>query len=54
MQLPLGTGTVDVSLPECSVRAVERPGGETVGPARAALNSPHGPAPESLATPATT
>lgn len=54
MQLPLGTGTVDVSLPDCTVRTVERPGGETVDPAaaaRAALDAPHGPALGSLVDP---
>jgi len=52
MRLPLGTGTVDVSLPDCAVRTVERPGGETVDPAvaaRAALDDPHGPALSTLA-----
>ena len=46
MELPLGPGTVEVSLPDCDVRTVERPGGETVDPAvaaRDALDDPHGP-----------
>jgi len=54
MQFPLGTGTVGVSLPDCAVRTVERPGGETVDPAataRAALDSPHGPSLGSLVDP---
>ena len=54
MQLPLGTGTVEVSLPDCAVRTVERPGGETVDPAaaaRRALDSPHGPSLGSLVDP---
>jgi nickel-dependent lactate racemase len=54
MQLPLGTGTVGVSLPDCDVRTVERPGGETVDPAtaaRAALDDPYGPALSSLVDP---
>jgi len=54
MELPLGTGTVEVSLPDCEVRTVERPGGETVDPAaaaRRALDSPHGPSLESLVDP---
>jgi nickel-dependent lactate racemase len=54
MQLPLGTGTVEVSLPDCTVRTVERPGGETVDPAgaaRAALDDPHGPSLASLVDP---
>jgi nickel-dependent lactate racemase len=51
MQLPLGTGTVEASLPDCEVRTVERPGGDPVDPAaaaRAALDDPHGPPLESL------
>ncbi|WP_435066829.1 lactate racemase domain-containing protein [Haloplanus sp. C73] len=55
MQLPLGTGTVEASLPDCEVRTVEHPGGETVDPAeaaRAALANPHGPALDSLVDPA--
>ncbi|AXG10329.1 lactate racemase domain-containing protein [Haloplanus rubicundus] len=54
MQLPLGTGTVDMSLPDCEVRTVERPGGETVDPAaaaRAALDDPHGPSLGTLVDP---
>jgi len=54
MQLPLDTGTVEVSLPDCEVRTVERPGGETVDPAtaaRAALDAPHGPALSTLVDP---
>jgi nickel-dependent lactate racemase len=54
MQLPLGTGTVEVSLPDCEVRTVERPGGDPVDPAaaaRAALDSPHGPALDTLVDP---
>jgi len=51
MRLPLGTGTVEVSLPDCEVRTVERPGGDPVDPAdaaRAALDDPHGPSLDSL------
>jgi nickel-dependent lactate racemase len=54
MELPLGTGTVEVSLPDCDVRTVERPGGETVDPAAAArdaLDDPHGPSLASLVDP---
>ena len=54
MRLPFGTGSVEVSLPDCEVRTVERPGGEAVDPAsaaRAALDDPHGPALESLVDP---
>ncbi|MFB6257026.1 MAG: lactate racemase domain-containing protein [Haloplanus sp.] len=54
MQLPLGTGAIEVSLPDCAVRTVEPPGGETVDPAaaaRAALADPHGPALPSLVDP---
>jgi len=54
MQLPLGTGTVEVSLPDCEVRTVERPGGDSVEPAtaaRAALDAPHGPALSTLVDP---
>jgi nickel-dependent lactate racemase len=45
MQLPLGDGTVDVSLPDCDVTVLERPGGEAVDAreaARAAMAAPHG------------
>jgi len=54
MQLPLGTETVEVSLPDCEVRTAERPGGEPVDPAtaaRAALDSPHGPSLSTLVDP---
>ena len=54
MELPLGPGTVEVSLPDCDVRTVERPGGETVDPAvaaRDALDDPHGPSLASLVDP---
>jgi nickel-dependent lactate racemase len=54
MRLPLGTGTVDVSLPDCAVRTVDRPGGDPVDPARAtraALADPHGPALSTLVDP---
>jgi nickel-dependent lactate racemase len=54
MQLPLGTGTVEVSLPDCEVRTVERPGGAPVDPATAArtsLDAPHGPSLDSLVDP---
>jgi len=54
MQLPLGTGTVEVSLPDCDVRTAERPGGDPVDPAtaaQAALDAPHGPPLSSLVDP---
>ncbi|WP_338738650.1 lactate racemase domain-containing protein [Haloplanus salilacus] len=54
MRLPLGTGTVDVSLPDCEVRTVGRPGGTAVDPAvaaREALDDPHGPALSELVAP---
>jgi len=54
MQLPLGTGTVEVSLPDCEVRTADRPGGDPVDPAvaaRAALDAPHGPALDTLVDP---
>jgi nickel-dependent lactate racemase len=47
MRLPLGDGTIDVSLPDCDVTVLERPGGEAVDvreAARAAMADPHGPA----------
>nr|WP_276221237.1 lactate racemase domain-containing protein [Halomicroarcula sp. DFY41] len=43
--LPLGDGTVDVSLPDCEVTVCEPPGGEPVDPAaaaEAALSNPRG------------
>jgi nickel-dependent lactate racemase len=54
MELPLGTGTITPSLPDCAVRTAVPPGGETVDPAaaaRAALADPHGPALSSLVDP---
>ncbi|MFB6160772.1 MAG: lactate racemase domain-containing protein [Haloferacaceae archaeon] len=47
MELPLGDGTVDVTLPGRDVTVVERPGGEPVdvrAAAERALDEPHGPA----------
>ncbi|MFB6122906.1 MAG: lactate racemase domain-containing protein [Haloferacaceae archaeon] len=52
MDLPLGTGTVSVSLPDCDVTVLDRPGGTAVDPRTAAveaMDDPHGPALESLA-----
>ena len=46
VELPLGEGTVDVSLPDCDVTVAEPPGGEAVDVARAAREAaadPHGP-----------
>jgi nickel-dependent lactate racemase len=54
MHLPLGTGTVEVSLPDCSVTVRDPPGGTAVDPATAAeraLDAPHGPALSDLADP---
>jgi nickel-dependent lactate racemase len=54
MRLPLGTGTVDASLPDCEVTTVDRPGGAAVDPATAArdaLDDPHGPALSSVVDP---
>ncbi|WP_419181204.1 lactate racemase domain-containing protein [Haloarcula pelagica] len=45
MTLPLGDGTVDVSVPDCDVTVCEPPGGDPVDPvtaAEAALANPHG------------
>jgi nickel-dependent lactate racemase len=47
MDLPLGEGTLSVSLPDCSVTVADPPGGSVVDPrtaAEAALDDPHGPA----------
>jgi nickel-dependent lactate racemase len=47
MRLPLGDGTVTVSLPDCDVTVLDRPGGESVdvrAATAAALDDPHGPA----------
>ncbi len=44
--LPLGEGTVEVSLPDCAVTVAEPPGGDPVDPGAAAeraLADPHGP-----------
>jgi len=46
MELPLGTGTVAVSLPDCDVTVADPPGGEAVDPheaAERAVVDPHGP-----------
>jgi nickel-dependent lactate racemase len=54
MRLPLGTGTVEVALPDCEVTTAKRPGGSTVDPAAAArdaLDDPHGPALSTLVDP---
>jgi nickel-dependent lactate racemase len=55
MELPLGEGTVSVSLPDCEVTVAEPPGGPVVDPCRAAeraLDEPHGPALPDLVDPA--
>jgi nickel-dependent lactate racemase len=52
--LPLGDGTLDVSLPDCNVTVCEPPGGEPVDPAtaaEAALSDPHGLALERVVEP---
>jgi nickel-dependent lactate racemase len=54
MRLPLGTGSVEGSLPNCEVRTVDRPGGTAVDPAAAArdaLDDPHGPSLSTLVDP---
>ena len=46
MELPLGTGRVTVTLPDCDVTVAEPPGGEAVdvrGAAERAVATPHGP-----------
>jgi len=46
VELPLGEGTVSVSLPDCDVTVCRPPGGEAVDPrqaAEAAVADPHGP-----------
>jgi len=46
MQLPLGTGTIDVSLPDCAVDTAIPPGGTAVdvqSAAEHAVSDPHGP-----------
>ena len=52
MELPLGSGTVAVDLPECDVTVCAPPGGEAVDPreaAEGAMADPHGPALADLA-----
>jgi nickel-dependent lactate racemase len=54
VDLPLGTGTIPVALPDCDVTVLERPGGTAVDPRTAAaeaMDDPHGPPLESLADP---
>ncbi|MFC6989156.1 lactate racemase domain-containing protein [Haloplanus sp. GCM10025708] len=54
MDLPLGTGSVAVALPDCDVTVLERPGRTAVDPRTAAVDAmadPHGPDLESLADP---
>jgi nickel-dependent lactate racemase len=54
VELPLGEGHVEVSLPDCDVTVAEPPGGETVDvrdAAEAAVADPHGPSLASLADP---
>ncbi|MFC5367023.1 lactate racemase domain-containing protein [Salinirubrum litoreum] len=54
MELPLGEGTVPVSLPDCEVTVAEPPGGPVVTPREAAeraLDDPHGPALGDLVAP---
>ncbi|WP_135820666.1 lactate racemase domain-containing protein [Halostella litorea] len=46
MELPLGDGAVDVSLPDCDVTVADPPGGDAVDPreaAKRAVADPHGP-----------
>jgi nickel-dependent lactate racemase len=46
MELPLGTGTVEVALPDCEVTVARPAGGDAVDPrttAETALDDPHGP-----------
>ncbi|WP_049930514.1 lactate racemase domain-containing protein [Halosimplex carlsbadense] len=46
VELPLGEGSVSVSLPDCDVTVCRPPGGEAVDPrtaAEAAVDDPHGP-----------
>jgi len=53
--LPLGTGTIEVSLPDCTVTVAEPPGGEAVdvrSAAEAAVADPEGPQLARLAEPA--
>lgn len=55
VEIPLGTGSISVSLPSCRVESAEPEGGEAVdvgSEARAALREPHGPALCDLADPA--
>ena len=45
MQLPLGDGTIDVTLPDCEVTVARAPGGTPVdvrSAAEAAMERPHG------------
>ncbi|WP_136715144.1 lactate racemase domain-containing protein [Halorientalis salina] len=52
--LPLGEGTIDVSLPDCEVTVADPPGGEAVDVRAAAENAvadPHGPSLAALADP---
>lgn len=52
--LPLGEGTIDVSLPDCDVTIAEPPGGEAVDvrtAAEDAVANPHGPSLAQLADP---
>jgi nickel-dependent lactate racemase len=54
VQVPLGDGTVDVSLPDCAVTVAEPPGGEPVdvrSAAEAAVADPAGPGLADLVTP---
>ena len=54
VQVPLGGGTVDVELPDCSVTVAEPPGGEAVdvrAAAEAAVTDPAGPRVTDLVSP---
>ena len=54
VQVPLGEGTVDVELPDCSVTVAEPPGGETVdvrAAAERAVADPAGPRVTDLVSP---
>ncbi|WP_411963830.1 lactate racemase domain-containing protein [Haloferax sp. YSMS24] len=54
MDLPLGDGTISLSLPSCDVDVARPPGGDSVDPktaAEAAMECPHGPPLASLVAP---
>jgi len=54
VDVPLGSGTVTVDLPDCDVTVAEPPGGEAIDvrrAARAAVDDPHGPTLADVANP---